>query len=424
MHKLAGTCRCRSRKMKESRKISLIYSAITVTLVVMAGGLFYLLSSNFIENLYHKYLSEKAHAVAVERFEKDEMDAAKYRNAVIRRQNSIPTSHQFFVSMSDTATARRQLADYLDEQQIEDVAADKEVFFKRGEEVGTAFVYYDNEGVYTVMVLSRNPYGSEVSKVIGWSVLMLVVLSSFVLYLISRLYAMRVIDRIDRNYRREKMFVNNASHEINNPLTAIQGECDIALMRERSGEDYRRFLQKIGAECSRVIDIMQGLLQLSHARSEKLDKKQLERVDVGRLVQRVVGRLCAEQKQVQVRVEENFFLLTQESLLAIAVRNVVANAVKYSSSAAEAQAQARRRLPVDVVVRRRQIEVRDYGIGIPAADLPHVFEPFFRASNAAGGQCRGHGIGLALASAIVGKLGGSLAARSEEGKGTVFVFEF
>lgn len=395
--------RSRIGSMKESRKISYIYSAITITLVVMAGGVFYFLSSRFIENLYFKYLSEKAHAVAIERFEKDEMDAVKYRNAVLHRQNSIPTSYQLFVDMSRPAQAQHTLGEYLTDQQVASVLRGREVYFRRGEEVGTAFIYHDNEGTYTVVVLSRNPYGSEVSRVIGCALLLLVLLSSFVLYLISRLYAIKVVDRIDRNYQRERLFVNNASHEINNPLTAIQGECDIALMRDRTPEEYRHFLLRISDETTRVVDIMQGLLQLSHARSESIDRRQLERVSAASLAQQFASA------QTSVRVEEDFTLLTQECLLAIALRNVVGNAIKYAHGAA-----------VTITVRRGTIEVGDRGIGIPPEDLPHIFEPFYRAGNATREQ--GHGIGLALAEAITSQLGGRLTARSSQAEGTTFVF--
>lgn len=402
--RIFGKCASKISGMKESRKISLLYSVITITFVIMAGGVFYILSSSYIENLYFKYLSEKAHVVAVERFEKDELDASKYRNVVLHRQNSIPTSHQLFVNMANVDEARRALSEYLTDEQIGEILRDKEVSFRRGEEVGTAFIYYDNEGTYTVLVLSRNPYGLEVSKVIGWTILVLVGLSAFVLYLISRLYAIKTVDRIDRNYQREKLFVNNASHEINNPLTAIQGECDIALMRERSPEEYKHFLQKISDETTRVIDIMQGLLQLSHAQSEVLDSSQFEKVDVGSLVQQFATG------QVQVKVDADFSLMTQECLLVIALRNVVNNAVKYSHGSA-----------VTITVRRGIVDVQDGGIGIPADDLPHIFEPFYRAGNVSGKD--GYGIGLALSKAIVAKLGGSLTVSSIAGKGTVFSFK-
>lgn len=116
--------------MKAGRKISWVYSAITISLVVVTGIVFYVLSSRYVENLYFKYISEKAHAVAVERFEEDEMDPVRYRNAVLHRQNSIPTSHELFINMADEEMADNSLGQYLDDAQIEEVKQGKEVFFR------------------------------------------------------------------------------------------------------------------------------------------------------------------------------------------------------------------------------------------------------------------------------------------------------
>lgn len=391
--------------MKAGRKISWVYSAITISLVVVTGIVFYVLSSRYVENLYFKYISEKAHAVAVERFEEDEMDPVRYRNAVLHRQNSIPTSHELFINMADEEMADNSLGQYLDDAQIEEVKQGKEVFFRRGDEVGTSFIYYDNEGTYVVVVLSRNPYGKEISRTIGLAVLILISLSSIVLYLISRLYAIKAVDRIDRNYQREKLFVNNASHEINNPLTAIQGECDIALMRERTPEEYRHFLTKISKETTRVIDIMRSLLQFSHAKSEKLDHSLSDRVDMALFMEQFAS------SEVQIKVESSFYILTDESLLLIAMRNLISNAIKYSETP-----------PITVLVRSNEIEIKDKGIGIPDADLPHIFEPFYRTENS---SCMsGHGIGLALSKEIIEKLGGEISVDSNLGEGTFFIVRF
>lgn len=391
--------------MKAGRKISWVYSAITISLVVVTGIVFYVLSSRYVENLYFKYISEKAHAVAVERFEEDEMDPVRYRNAVLHRQNSIPTSHELFINMADEEMADNSLGQYLDDAQIEEVKQGKEVFFRRGDEVGTSFIYYDNEGTYVVVVLSRNPYGKEISRTIGLAVLILIFLSSIVLYLISRLYAIKAVDRIDRNYQREKLFVNNASHEINNPLTAIQGECDIALMRERTPEEYRHFLTKISKETTRVIDIMRSLLQFSHAKSEKLDHSLSDRVDMALFMEQFAS------SEVQIKVESNFYILTDENLLLIAMRNLISNAIKYSETP-----------QITVLVRSNEIEIKDKGIGIPDADLPHIFEPFYRAENS---SCMsGDGIGLALSKEIIEKLGGEISVDSNLGEGTSFIVRF
>ena len=87
------------------------------------------------------------------------------------------------------------------------------------QEVGIAFVYYDNTGTFAVVVLSRNPFIDDINRMLLVGLVALVLLSSGVLYLISRLYAWRVFNRIDMDYQAEKMFVNNASHEINSVIS-------------------------------------------------------------------------------------------------------------------------------------------------------------------------------------------------------------
>ena len=83
--------------MKIGNKISLIYSMITIGLVVITALIFFFVASNLTQNIYFKYLEEKAHALAEEKFSEDELDPVKYRNVVIRRQNSIPTDRKSVV---------------------------------------------------------------------------------------------------------------------------------------------------------------------------------------------------------------------------------------------------------------------------------------------------------------------------------------
>ena len=105
--------------MRTGHKISLIYSGITIGLLLVAGLVFYFFSSNYIRNLYFHYMEEKAHAVAEEKFSKDELDPVKYRNVVIRRKNSIPTSRELFVRVDDRQRSRQALEAYLTDEQIQ-----------------------------------------------------------------------------------------------------------------------------------------------------------------------------------------------------------------------------------------------------------------------------------------------------------------
>ena len=390
--------------MRTGHKISLIYSGITIGLVIVAGLVFYFFSSNYIRNLYFHYMQEKAHAVAEEKFSKDELDPVKYRNVVIRRKTSIPTSKELFVNVENRELARQVLSTYLDDDQIKRLYANQAVNFEHGQEVGTAFVYYDNTGTFAVIVLSRNPYGADIARTLRWALMLLVLTSAGVLWLISRLYAMRMLDRIDRDYQTEKMFVNNASHEINNPLTAIQGECEVGLLRNYTTEEYQDFLRRIAHEADRVENIMHELLQFSHIRNGK-ETVGREPVNIGQLLSSIGEGLC------EVDCQSDFTIQGDADLLRMAFHNLISNAVKYSAGK-----------PVSVTIDRRIVVVHDQGIGIPQEDLPHVFEPFYRASNT--GSVAGHGVGLALAKAILERHGARIRVESEPNQGTTVTVAF
>lgn len=368
---------------------------------MVVGVVCYFVFSQYTEQVYFRYLEEKAHAVATERFERDELPPEKFAKVVEMRKTAIPTSGQLFVNTADTAKALPQLREYLNEKQIYSLFKGKDIDFYHGNEVGTAFVYNDNEGIFVVIVLSRNPYLASINHAMGWLLLLMFVVSAIILWLVSRLYAMRMVERIDKAYKTEKMFVNNASHEINNPLTAIQGECEIALMKERCGEEYRKSLGIIQKETDRVVRIMRQLLQFSHTRSEKIDKSTLDEVRLGVLMQQFAY------DTVKVHVDNDFKVMAKEDLLIIAFRNLISNACKYSGGKT-----------VDVYIDNPEVRVVDHGMGISKEDLPHIFEPFFRASNTIG--ITGHGIGLSLANEILRKYGFKVKVNSEIGKGTTF----
>ncbi len=382
-----------------------MYSGITIGLVVIVGIVFYTLFANNTEQLYYQYLEEKARVVATERFEKDEMDAKRYSNVVAQRQNAIPTSKELFINLANRHKADRELLKYLTAPQLGQLYYKKQVNFRNGDEVGTCLIYNDNEGTFAVLVLSRNPYGEEISGQMGWLILAMMILAAIVLWLISKLYAVRMVDRIDKDYQTEKMFVNNASHEINNPLTAIQGECDIALMKERTPEEYRNTLQRISMETERVIRIMHQLLQFSHTRAEVDDPSELDKIDMVDFMQQF------QNEETLLRVESDFFVYAREDLLNIAFRNLVNNARKYSDDK-----------PIEITIGKKIITLQDHGIGIPEEDLQHIFEPFYRASNAM--SRKGHGIGLALAKQILEKYSARVRVESQFNSGTKFTIKF
>jgi len=140
------------------------------------------------------------------------------------------------------AETRATLSRYLTDEKITSLYAGNVVRFQEGKELGAAVYYPDNEGNFIVLVVSSNQYGGDIQQRIGWLLLGMLVVSSVLVYFVGRLYATRMVDRIDAAYRSEKSFISNASHELNNPLTAIQGECEISLLKERTPAEYQAAL--------------------------------------------------------------------------------------------------------------------------------------------------------------------------------------
>ena len=142
----------------------------------------------------------------------------------------------------------------------------------------------------------------------------------------------------------------------------------------------------------------------SHAKYGATRISQLEEVKTSELFENMPV-------QVKIIVKEDFTLHTDKDLLHIAVHNLINNALKFANGK-----------PVEVIIDKPHIRIVDHGIGIPQADLPHVFEPFFRATNTR--SIKGHGVGLALSKAIIEKMGGKLFVHSKEGNGTTLDIKF
>ena len=392
--------------IKPSRKLSLIYSGISILMMTVVGVVVYIVTSGSIQDIYYDYLDDKAELLAIEHFEKNTIDTTSYANVVRRLQNTIPTSKELFINLTDTSKANVLLHRYLDSKEIASLYNPdiETVHFQYGKEVGSALLYQDQTAAYGVLVMSANPYGARVQKVVRVWIVMLTVALLLLLVLVNRLGVVKVMKRIDMRYQREKMFVNNASHEINNPLTAIQGECEIALMKERPREELVLAINKIATENERVIDVMRSLLQFTS--QDTVDRDSLDRIDIEQFMRENFG--CPG---INITCESNFAVMMPYGLLKIAMRNIVSNAKKYSSHK-----------PVEIKIGHNTVHVVDHGMGIDRSELKHIFEPFYRGARTRG--IEGHGIGLSLAKQILDTYGARISIKSKPGQGSTFTVHF
>lgn len=214
--------------------------------------------------------------------------------------------------------------------------------------------------------------------------------------------------------RRE--FVANVSHELRTPLSILRGYIEVLLDSPISQEESARILSIMERHSKRLGLLIDDLLSLARLESSNA-KLDLNIVRVEELFNNVARdwREKAAAKNLKLFVDlpsEPLALRADETRLHEVLHNLVENAVKYSHENGQIHLQATKR--GDEVV----LSVADNGFGISKADLPRIFERFYRADKARSRELGGTGLGLAIVKHIIQLHGGRVEAESELGRGT------
>lgn len=385
--------------MKPGTKIAFFYSGITIGIITVVAVVYYGVTINYINRLYYSYLMEKAYAVAEKHWEKDEVNAEDYARIQQRYEQALPVASEILFNADSISRTNAALSCFLSKTEIEMLHKGGVIRFHHGEQLGTAIYYPDNEGNFIVVVLSGNRYGRDIQQHIGWWLLGMLLVSTVLIYFVGRLYATRMVDRIDVAYQREKSFVGNASHELNNPLTAIQGECEISLLKERTPAEYKAALERILTETKRITRLMRQLLFLSKNEWEFLNHA-VERIVLAEFIKQL------DADGLVVSADDSAAVIHADPyLLKTALDNLLNNARKYSDGHS-----------VRMSLNGWVLDITDEGIGIPENELKRIRQPFYRASNAR--EYKGNGIGLSLSLRILHLYGAKVTITSGLHKGT------
>ena len=230
-----------------------------------------------------------------------------------------------------------------------------------------------------------------------------------------------VVNDVSRLKRLEQIrteFVANVSHELRTPITSIAGFVETLLESPPESEsERRRFLEIVANHANRLNLIIEDLLSLSRLEQEDATVE-LDHFDVRELASEVVDAcaVSAESRRITIGVDTGSVqdATGNRSLLRQALVNLVDNAIKFSDSGSEVFLTFGRSGD-DFVVK-----VRDEGVGIPEADLPRVFERFYRTDKARSRELGGTGLGLAIVKHIARVHQGDVEVDSRLGEGTTF----
>lgn len=224
----------------------------------------------------------------------------------------------------------------------------------------------------------------------------------------------QTLERLEALFTSQQRLLADVSHELRTPLTVIKGNVD--LMRRMKSLDEES-LTSIDQEAGRLTRLVGGLLLLAQAESGKLALN-MKRVELDLLVTEVfqeMSILAGNRVHLRLNEIDQAYVNGDRDRLKQVFINLVANAIQYTPQGGEVF------LSLEKVGGQARIIIRDTGPGIPAEDLPHIFERFYRAEKSrTRRESTGFGLGLSIANWIVERHGGRIEVNSQEGKGTTF----
>ncbi|HCK66861.1 MAG TPA: two-component sensor histidine kinase [Anaerolineae bacterium] len=225
----------------------------------------------------------------------------------------------------------------------------------------------------------------------------------------------QTLERLESLFKSQQRFLADVSHELRTPLTVIKGNIDLMRRIKTTDEDI---LNGMDDEVGRLTRLVGGLLMLVQAESGKLALS-FAPVELDLLLTEVfteVRVLAGSKVKVHLNEIDEVIVRGDRDRLKQVLLNLVANAIQYTPTGGEVF------LSLSKIAGQSRLIVRDTGPGIPAEDLPHIFDRFYRAEKSrTRSKASGFGLGLSIAKWIIEQHGGQIKVESKEGEGTTFV---
>lgn len=225
-----------------------------------------------------------------------------------------------------------------------------------------------------------------------------------------------LLDRRRESHDRQRRFTGDASHQLRTPLTAIQGQVDLALRQPRSIDEYQRVLAVVQGKTRHLRQIVESLLFLARADAES-QQPPLESIDLTAWLRDHMAAWTGprlDDVRLEVEGADAARILAHPTLLGELLDNLLDNACKYSE-------------PGTPIVVRAWVDgdsvrmaVEDQGVGIEEAAVAQVADPFYRTEQARSRDSKGLGLGLSVADRLARLFGGRLDVESRPGRGSVF----
>jgi two-component system sensor histidine kinase ArlS len=227
-----------------------------------------------------------------------------------------------------------------------------------------------------------------------------------------------LLNRLQESFEIQRRFLSAASHELLTPLTSISSQLEVSLLKEREADAYRKVMQSVYQDVKQLSKLTQTLLEFASL-SGNPGGIELNPVRIDEVLMRLPGEIAKMNMGYTVKLafeklpedESRLLVFGNAALLFTAIRNIVSNACKYSTSKLA-------EIKLSVTKKDILIEVKDDGKGIPEKEIKNIFQPFYRLED--NDVVSGFGVGLPLVKRIVKLHNGQITVKSAIGKGTTF----
>ncbi|WAC12302.1 sensor histidine kinase [Dyadobacter pollutisoli] len=227
-----------------------------------------------------------------------------------------------------------------------------------------------------------------------------------------------VLYRLNKAFEQQKSFVSHASHELRTPLAALKSEIQLGQRFNKNNPEIEEVFTNLFSDTERLISITNNLLFLARS-YENIGTMKMSPIHIEDLAFLAKEELLSSHPDYNVVIdyemipenENQTVIQGNEELLKRVFSNLLDNACKYSHN-------HHAQILISSDDKSCTVKVRDQGIGISEEDLPHIFNPFFRSSNAS--ELPGFGIGLSICQRIVELHHGTISVISEPGSGSEF----
>jgi len=227
-----------------------------------------------------------------------------------------------------------------------------------------------------------------------------------------------MLERLEAAFKKITQFTADASHELRTPVAVMRTRAELSLRKARSAEEYRDVISEVLTELEKTSGLIEQLMFLARADSGA-ETLHFNPTNVGEVLREAChqGSALAEAKQIAFQEHipsDSMWIQGDASSLRRLFLILIDNAVKYTPASGQIEVSLHRNDGYAVA------EVRDTGIGIAEADLPNVFERFYRADKARTRESGGVGLGLSIGRWITEVHNGTIEVRSSPGHGSIF----